>query len=76
MSDGIGIWSCHVVTKANYNLCYGHMTKSVELNFFTVAPCILVLYSLIYPTDTQLDCSKRILKFTLTFWNRSFTFKF
>ena len=36
---------------------------------FAVVPCILMLSSLfVYPTDAQLDCSKRMSKFTLKYY--------
>jgi len=46
--------------------------------FFTVAPCILILSSfLIYPTDAQLDCSKKMSQFTLKFiLKSSYMFRF
>jgi len=40
--------------------------NQLQVILFTVVPCILMISSvLFYPTDAQLDCSKRMLKFTL-----------
>jgi len=39
---------------------------NIKQIIFAVAPCILILSILfIYPTDAQLDCSKRMSKFAL-----------
>ena len=43
--------------------------NNLVFDFFVAlyGECLFSLESFIYPTDAQLDCSKRMLKFTLKF---------
>jgi hypothetical protein len=44
--------------------------NNLVFDFFVAlnGECLFSLESFIYPTGSQLDCSKRMLKFTLQFW--------
>jgi hypothetical protein len=47
-----------------------------ERIFFHSRTMHLDIIKVLLPTDAQENCFKWVLKFTLTFWHRSFTFKF
>jgi len=73
------ILSCHChrvltqlqLTNISISICHQPLHKNNETtcsHFFLQLYCaFLILSSLIYPTNAQLDCSKRMLKFTLIF---------
>ena len=49
------------------NRSYRHVLIEIHFNFHSCTVHLDTIQSIIYPSDAQIDCSKKMLKFTLKF---------